>query len=210
MSTAPPVGAVAAGGSPLFNPGAAAVWFWALMALWIGSEVWLQRSRGGGGSAVGRGADRHSMPALVVGTWAAVGGGLALSTWVAPGRISDPDSLLVTAGGLVMGLGLALRWWAVRELGHHFTVRVTTYPDQVLVATGPYRLLRHPAYTGALLTVAGCLLCCADLPALGLLALPLSAYGWRITLEERALQRRFGPSYLEYVSRRKRLIPYLF
>jgi protein-S-isoprenylcysteine O-methyltransferase Ste14 len=201
---------VAATGSPLFTPGAAAAWFWALMALWIGSEVWLQRSRGRGGPAGERGADRHSMPALVVGTWAAVGGGLALSRWVAPGRIPDPGSFLVAAGGLVMGLGMTLRWWAIRELGHHFTVRVTTSPDQMLVATGPYRFLRHPAYTGALLTVAGCLLCCADLPALGLVALPIAAYGWRITLEERALQRRFGPLYLEYASRRKRLIPYLF
>lgn len=202
---------MAATGSPLLAPGAAAVWFWAVMVLWIGFEVWLQRTRkGGGGSVVGRGADRHSMPALVVATWAAVGGGLALAVWVPPGRIPDPDSFLVAAGGLVMGLGLALRWWAVRELGHHFTVRVTTSPDQVLVPTGPYRLLRHPGYTGALLTVLGCLTCYSDLPALGLLALPIAAYGWRITLEEGALQRRFGPSYLEYASRRKRLIPYLF
>ncbi len=209
MSPVSPVAEVAATGSPLLTPGAAAAWFWGLMAVWVGSEVRLQLVADGD-PAAGPDADRHSMPALIVGVWAAVGGGLALAEWVPPGRVPDPRSALLLAGGILMVAGLALRWWAVRELGRHFTVRVRTTSDQELVQTGPYRLLRHPGYAGAMLTVAGCLLCCSDIASLSLFALPAAAYWWRVALEEKVLRQRFGPRYLEYAARRKRLIPYLF
>lgn len=204
-----PVAEVAATGSPLLTPGAAAAWFWGLMAIWVGFEVRLQLVAASG-PAAGPDADRHSMPALIVGVWAAVGGGLALAEWVPPARVPDPGSSLLVAGGILMGAGLALRWWAVRTLGRHFTVRVRTTADQELVQTGPYRLLRHPGYAGGLLTVAGCLVCCSDIGSLALFALPVAAYSWRVAVEERVLRQRFGPRYLEYAAGRRRLIPYLF
>ena len=50
---------------------------------------------------------------------------------------------------------LALRWWAIRTLGAHFTRNVQVVADQQLVVDGPYRYLRHPSYTGAILMYAG-------------------------------------------------------
>lgn len=200
---------VATAATPLLAPGVAAVYFWTLMAAWVGFEVRLQLVAGADPGAA-PGADRHSMPALIGGVWVAVLGGLTLAEWVPWGRIPGWGPVLVVAGGVLMALGLALRWWAVRELGSRFTVRVAATPDQELVGTGPYRFLRHPAYSGALMTVAGCLVCFSDLCSLSLFILPAVAYWWRVRVEERALRGRFGDRYLEYASRRKRLIPHLF
>ncbi|MGC8489509.1 MAG: maleylpyruvate isomerase N-terminal domain-containing protein [Clostridia bacterium] len=81
--------------------------------------------------------DRQSLPALILAVWGSIAGGLALSQWVAAGKIPDPEATLVLAGGVLMLLGLDLRFSAVHELGGHFTVRVTTGPDQPLVTSGP-------------------------------------------------------------------------
>ncbi|WKX69513.1 isoprenylcysteine carboxyl methyltransferase family protein [Streptomyces sp. XD-27] len=40
----------------------------------------------------------------------------------------------------------ALRWWCVATLGKRWNTRVIVVPDLPLVASGPYRLLRHPNY----------------------------------------------------------------
>lgn len=49
------------------------------------------------------------------------------------------------AGALLIG-SMALRWWAIATLGERWTVRVLVVPGAPLVASGPYRLLRHPNY----------------------------------------------------------------
>ena len=54
---------------------------------------------------------------------------------------------------LAMGAGLALRTWAIATLGEWFTLRVGVQPAQPLVQRGPYRVIRHPSYAGALLTL---------------------------------------------------------
>ncbi|MGH7611830.1 MAG: methyltransferase family protein [Candidatus Dormibacteria bacterium] len=184
--------------------------FWALAAAWVVFEVWVQLRSRSAAPSPGHQRDGGTMPLLIGGVWGAVAGGLALAGWVPVGRLPDPGSALVAAGGVMMAAGIALRWWAVRTLGRHFQVRITTSADQRLVQTGPYRWIRHPGYTGALLTVAGCLCCCADLASWALLALPLAAYGRRVGLEERALADRFGEGYRAYAAGRKRLIPFLF
>ena len=51
----------------------------------------------------------------------------------------------------VMLAGLGLRTWAVVLLGRWFTWNVAVQPEQQLVERGPYKVIRHPSYTGALL-----------------------------------------------------------
>lgn len=40
----------------------------------------------------------------------------------------------------------ALRWWCIATLGERWNTRVIVVPGLPLVATGPYRVLRHPNY----------------------------------------------------------------
>ena len=80
--------------------------------------------------------------------------------------------------------------------------------EQRLVTGGPYRRLRHPSYTGAILVLAGVGLGLGN--ALSLVAcLSLSAAGYiqRIPREEAMLRRELGETYAEYASRTRRLLP---
>ncbi len=56
--------------------------------------------------------------------------------------------LLAVSGGL-------LRRWCHRTLGRFFTLEVGIQDGHMLVTSGPYRIVRHPAYTGGLLLIAG-------------------------------------------------------
>ncbi|HMS60250.1 MAG TPA: isoprenylcysteine carboxylmethyltransferase family protein [Tepidiformaceae bacterium] len=59
------------------------------------------------------------------------------------------------AGAACVVLGAAIRAAAVRALGEAYSPVVTVTPGQSIVSGGPYRLVRHPAYSRALLLLAG-------------------------------------------------------
>ncbi|MFN7977652.1 MAG: isoprenylcysteine carboxylmethyltransferase family protein [Vicinamibacterales bacterium] len=104
-------------------------------------------------------------------------------------RGPSPEPALA-AGILVFGLAKALKAWAISSLGTRWTFRVLVPPGDRLVASGPYRFLRHPNY----LAVAGEIVGAALLVgAFGTGALFLAGFGWlmrqRIAVEERALGR---------------------
>src|SRR5205085_10486110 len=74
-------------------------------------------------------------------------------------RVAWPLDLTTWAAFSAMIGGLALRAWAVLLLGRWFAWYVTVQVGQQLASRGPYRLIRHPSYTGALITfVASCAL----------------------------------------------------
>jgi protein-S-isoprenylcysteine O-methyltransferase len=117
---------------------------------------------------------------------------------------------LFLTGLVLIWAGIALRLWAVRVLGRYFRTTVIVQDEHQLVETGPYRLLRHPSYTGTLLTLLGFGLCFGNWIALALVTVgPLLAYSYRITVEERALRARFGSKYEAFARDRWRLIPFL-
>jgi protein-S-isoprenylcysteine O-methyltransferase Ste14 len=77
-----------------------------------------------------------------------------------------------------------------------------------VVAKGPYRVLRHPSYTGLLLALAGVGLASANWVGLaGMALLPLTAILWRIHVEEGALMTTLGDRYRCYAAQHKRLVP---
>ncbi|TMI26766.1 isoprenylcysteine carboxylmethyltransferase family protein [Candidatus Bathyarchaeota archaeon] len=82
--------------------------------------------------------------------------------------------------------------------------------DHKVVNKGPYRLVRHPSYTGALITFIGLGLAVQSWGALLVLMVFFGmAYGYRIRIEEGALVSELGQDYMNYVKQTKRLIPYL-
>jgi len=52
-------------------------------------------------------------------------------------------------------IGSYIRWSCFQALGKMFTFEMSIRKDHQLVKTGPYSIVRHPAYTGVLLTQAG-------------------------------------------------------
>lgn len=114
--------------------------------------------------------------------------------------------------GLVLAWGgTVLRVAAFVALGRYFTFRVQTRAEQPVVSTGPYRILRHPGYTGVWLFLVGLGLMCGTWIALGAaLVLPLAGLVFRIRIEERALIEDLGEKYVAFAATRKRLIPFVW
>ncbi|WP_232821638.1 methyltransferase family protein [Acidithiobacillus ferrivorans] len=93
-------------------------------------------------------------------------------------------------------------------LKRYFTVDLAIQPGHRLIRHGPYRMVRHPSYTGALLCFSGLALSFGCLTTAVMIILPvIVVYLWRIAKEEHILTNAFGPAYQEYRYRTYRLIP---
>jgi protein-S-isoprenylcysteine O-methyltransferase len=179
--------------------------------VWLLSESWIRSSRPAHTGDVSRSsaaANRASMIAtVVVGLFGAflldfnqVGPLIAGRTW----------TMFVV--GIALGLvGIALRLWSVRTLGQFFQLELVVQAEHRVVRSGPYRILRHPSYAGAILTFAGTGL------ALGrwsgfvwVTAVAVAAFVHRITVEERLLVDGLGEVYASYRGGTWRLVPGLW
>ena len=112
------------------------------------------------------------------------------------------------AGLILICLGLALRWLAIFELKKYFTVSVTIGEDHQLIQEGLYRYIRHPSYTGSLLSFLGLGISLNNWLSLLIIFLPiLYSFLYRISVEEEALSKSFSTKYEDYRKKTKRLIP---
>ncbi|MBA2678124.1 MAG: isoprenylcysteine carboxylmethyltransferase family protein [Ktedonobacteraceae bacterium] len=113
-------------------------------------------------------------------------------------------------GILLLNGGIVLRWYAINTLGAYFTTKVAIAPNQTLIETGPYRLIRHPSYTGLMLTLLGYSLCLTNwVSSLVIVGCALLGLSYRIRVEERVLMAQLGQPYREYMRHTKRLIPFV-
>ncbi|MDT8419221.1 MAG: isoprenylcysteine carboxylmethyltransferase family protein [Desulfuromonadales bacterium] len=115
---------------------------------------------------------------------------------------------LVVPGFLLVSLGYAFAAWALIE-NRFFSsvVRIQTDRGHEVCDTGPYRLVRHPGYTGNLLALPGMVLALSSMWTLVPAALALIVTVMRTVLEDRTLQDEL-PGYRDYAWRvRYRLIP---
>lgn len=110
----------------------------------------------------------------------------------------------------IMMAGIIFRFIAVRQLGKFFTVDVVLQKDHQLIQSGLYKYLRHPSYTGALITFTGFGLSLNHWISFFLVFLSaLISFNIRMTLEENALISLFGDSYYEYKKRTWRVFPFV-
>lgn len=80
-----------------------------------------------------------------------------------------------------------------------------------MIESGPYRLVRHPSYTGALLAFLGFGFSLGNWLALLVIIVPIFvAFAYRIKVEERALVDALGDRYVSYARRTKRLLPFIY
>ena len=113
------------------------------------------------------------------------------------------------AGMALFASGVALRVWAVRTLGEFYAHVVRTIEGHRVVDTGPYWLLRHPAYAGNLAAHAGIVLFFPNEITLVLYVFVfLPSVLYRIHVEEQALVKVEG--YPEFARGRKRLVPFVW
>jgi len=125
--------------------------------------------------------------------------------------IADGRWVLFVVGMVLMCAGIAIRQWAVALLGELFTIDVRVHPGQSVVERGPYRWVRHPSYTGLILTFVGIGLALGNWAALIVLAaLPAAGLVVRIRFEERALLDGLGEPYRRFAASRPHLFPGLW
>lgn len=116
---------------------------------------------------------------------------------------------LQMAGAVICVCGLVFTLWARYTLAGNWSSDVTFKQNHELIRKGPYRVVRHPIYTGLLVMFVGTTLHIGQLRCfLGLL---LVAIGFWIKLnqEEKLLLRHFPEAYPNYRREVKALVPFV-
>jgi protein-S-isoprenylcysteine O-methyltransferase Ste14 len=138
-------------------------------------------------------------------------GALVLAFLPVPGldrRWLPLTALLTVPAGLAVQAGSALlAVWARRHLGRHWSAAITAKVEHELIRTGPYRLIRHPIYSGMIGMLLGTAIASGELHGLLAVALLAAAYGRKIRLEEKNLRDLFGGEYDDYRKNSWALIP---
>ena len=105
--------------------------------------------------------------------------------------------------------GMLFSVWARLTLGRNWSGTVTIKQDHELIQRGPYRIVRHPIYTGMLLAMLGTAFiygiarCFLGVPIVGL------GFWLKVQIEEQFMVRQFGEQYVRYRQEVRALIPYI-
>jgi len=191
---------------PFSDPGAR-IAFDVLLVVWVLGELWI-RVRTRRNRRESRPVDQGSMLLVIALVAAGVGGAFLLAGDVHGAAIAHARWVLFALGLVLMGGGIAIRQWAVAVLGRFFTIDVRVQPGQAVVDSGPYRWVRHPSYTGLILTFVGIGLALGNWAALALVTVvPTVGLLVRIRVEERALVEGLGEPYRRFAANRPRLFP---
>ena len=192
----------------LFPTTTASSIFLVVYALWLFSELVIggviPRSRRRGAPI--RYEDKSSRQLITLSMFLSI----AIAFLFASSGIAALPSGAFYLGIALMIAGILLRQWSIAVLGRYFSRTVGVQEGQAVVDRGPYRLVRHPAYTGSLLTIVGLGFVLQSWGAvLVLIAFFGVAFGYRIHVEEEVLTSKLGDEYVAYAKRTKRLIPYV-
>ena len=104
--------------------------------------------------------------------------------------------------------GYLFCWWARVHLGRLWSGTVTLKPDHRVVDTGPYRLVRHPIYTGLILSALATAAEKGTVLGFAGVALIVVGFWLKARLEEGFLRKELGPeAYDSYAARTPMLIP---
>ena len=192
----------------MFATGFGPVLFDSTYFVWFASELigaaLIPRLRARAATSVRR--DRGSRVLILL----TVGGSLIIALYFGYSGVGPLPDWVFYLGIFLMLLGVVVRQWAIAVLGRFFSLNVQVVEDQQVVEKGPYRLIRHPSYTGILITFIGISLAVQSLGALlVLIAVFTVSFGYRMRVEEKTLLAELGDNYANYMKRTKRLIPYL-
>jgi len=111
-------------------------------------------------------------------------------------------------GLILMVAGAAFRQWALIHLGRFFSRTVQIESEHKVISTGPYRWIRHPAYTGMIAVYTGLSMAIGTwLGTLTAFVVVTASLLYRIRVEEQALLTALGNEYREYRQQTWQLFP---
>jgi protein-S-isoprenylcysteine O-methyltransferase Ste14 len=124
------------------------------------------------------------------------------------GSLAVRSPVLGAIGTVVFALGLALAIWARVHLGRNWGMPMTEKAEPELVTSGPYRLVRHPVYSGLLTALLGTTLV-TNLIGLIIVAILCGYFYYCASVEEENLTAAFPTAYPAYRAGTKMLIPFV-
>jgi protein-S-isoprenylcysteine O-methyltransferase Ste14 len=124
-------------------------------------------------------------------------------------RFITPSPATEWTGVAITALGIAFTLWARVHIGRNWSARVVIKEQHELVRSGPYRLVRHPIYTGLLVAIAGTALVVGEVRAVAALAFAIIGFTAKAKREEAILSGEFGDEYARYRRETGMLLPRL-
>ncbi|HVA56176.1 MAG TPA: isoprenylcysteine carboxylmethyltransferase family protein [Gammaproteobacteria bacterium] len=125
------------------------------------------------------------------------------------GRVLPSTEITYWIGVVVLVAGLVFSVWARIHIGRNWSGIVTLKQEHELIRSGPYRLVRHPIYTGLLLGFIGTAIARDEWRGWLAVLIVFAALWRKLRLEERWLTQQFGEPYSQYRDKVAALIPYL-
>jgi protein-S-isoprenylcysteine O-methyltransferase Ste14 len=111
-------------------------------------------------------------------------------------------------GAILAWAGALFATWGKWELGHAFSASFAIKEGHELVTRGPYRIVRHPIYTGLMVMGVGLGVAFDSWLTVGfaiLFVLPLALHA---AVEEQMLAAHFGEAWRDYRARVPRFVPF--
>ena len=183
--------------------------FYAVLLIWCIPEIlisFMKRTTSGAKTS-----DRASRALIFVCNWLGIYAGFQLAFSYPSFAIPWYRTALFFAGIFLMLAGMVFRRYSIHVLGRYFTTEVAIQPGQTVVDNGPYHWIRHPSYTGALMTIFGVGLAFTNwLSLIGVMVITFVGYGYRVWVEEKTLVNALGDPYRQYMERTKRFIPFVY
>ncbi len=140
---------------------------------------------------------------------------LVLSLLLLAGTLPVPDARLWARrpefAGLAMVLaGAGVAVWSRLVLARNWSGAVELKVGHELIVRGPYRIVRHPIYSGLLLMFLGTALVRGTVQAFVAVGLFFALHVWKLRAEESLLARHFPGDFTAYQQRTKALVPFVF
>ncbi|HXT10661.1 MAG TPA: isoprenylcysteine carboxylmethyltransferase family protein [Candidatus Angelobacter sp.] len=147
----------------------------------------------------------HRIP-VAVGWWL-----MAVPKWhgFLGGQVIPRTELWQITGAAICILGLLFTLWARQTLAGNWSSDVTFKENHELIRKGPYRIVRHPIYTGLLVMFLGTAIYIGQVRGIVSLALVTAGFWIKLLQEERLLLRHFPDAYPAYRREVKALIPFV-
>lgn len=111
-------------------------------------------------------------------------------------------------GDLLVFVGLFIAIWARITLGGNWSARVTLKENHELIERGPYRVVRHPIYSGLLLMILGTAVLVGQVGGFLVLLFCFCGFWVKLRREDALLSKHF-PEYSEYMRRTTALVPFV-
>jgi len=124
-------------------------------------------------------------------------------------RIWPFDASVFWAGAALSLAGLLFTVWARVHIGRNWSGTITLKREHELITSGPYRIVRHPIYSGLLLAFVGGAIARGEWRGVVAVGLAFAALWRKLRIEKRWMREQFGAGYDEYARRVAALIPFL-